>query len=209
MPSGTILTLVPSRLSHRERNKEKTRAALETVALRLFEERGYAQTSVDDIAAGAHVSRRTFFRYFGSKEGVIFTNAEDNGKAFQDAILDQPPEYDGLQAFAGAVVELSNLSEGDRLATLARQRIFQDNPQLRGRLAEVAEVWRRYLAAALAQREGRDAPNESDVLNASVGITVIQTVVDQWAIAGGTDSLGDRMRGAFDSLTERAPVSLL
>ena len=55
----------------RERKKDKLRQALFTSAVRLFEERGSASTSIDDIANEVEVSRKTFFRYYASKEDVV------------------------------------------------------------------------------------------------------------------------------------------
>ncbi|PRZ18048.1 TetR/AcrR family transcriptional regulator [Nesterenkonia sandarakina] len=56
----------------RERARGALRGELADVALRLFEERGYDQTPVDDIASAAGISPRTFYRYFGTKEEVLF-----------------------------------------------------------------------------------------------------------------------------------------
>jgi AcrR family transcriptional regulator len=183
----------------RELKKERTKAALEAAALKLFRERGYANTSVAEIAAEAEVSRRTFFRYFRSKEGVVFANADENGRRLQEAIEAEPGGAHPLQVFGNAVVRLtrSDLDEISKEEALARQRLFLDNLELRSRLAEVARVWRGFLAEALARRDGRDVANDSDLLYAAVGIAVIQTVLDQWTRDGGREDLADRFRDAF------------
>lgn len=61
----------------RERKKARTRADLQRHALRLFRDRGYAETTVDDIAAAAEVSRSTFFRYFSGKEQAVLYDDVD------------------------------------------------------------------------------------------------------------------------------------
>lgn len=63
-------------VSLRERKRSRTRRALITAAARLFERRGYGQTTIADIASAAGVSARTFFAYFDSKEDVLFPDAD-------------------------------------------------------------------------------------------------------------------------------------
>src|SRR6266567_5947641 len=59
-------------VSLRERKKRLAQATIEETALRLFQQQGYEQTSIQDIADAVMMSPRTFFRYFASKEEVLF-----------------------------------------------------------------------------------------------------------------------------------------
>jgi AcrR family transcriptional regulator len=59
-------------MSLRERKKRLAQATIEETALRLFQQQGYEHTSIQDIAAAVMMSSRTFFRYFASKEEVLF-----------------------------------------------------------------------------------------------------------------------------------------
>ena len=59
-------------LSLRERKKRLAQTTIEEAALRLFQQKGYEQTSIQDIADAVMMSSRTFFRYFASKEEVLF-----------------------------------------------------------------------------------------------------------------------------------------
>ena len=92
----------------RERKKARTRADLQRHALRLFRDRGYAATTVDDIAAAAEVSRSTFFRYFPSKEDVVLF--DDVDPLMAQAFAEQPagtPLLTALRrAFATAFARL-------------------------------------------------------------------------------------------------------
>ena len=82
----------------RERKKAKTRAAIREHALRLFRERGYSATTVEQIAAAAEVSPATFFRYFPTKEDVVLWDEYD---ALIWEMLDQRPgDESPLQATA-------------------------------------------------------------------------------------------------------------
>jgi AcrR family transcriptional regulator len=60
-----------------ERRKAQTKVAMAGAAVRLFREFGYEKTPVEDIARAAHSSPRTFFRYFGTKEDVLFLNIRE------------------------------------------------------------------------------------------------------------------------------------
>lgn len=187
--------------SLRDRKKERTKLALQTAAVKLFNEKGYAATSVDDIAAAADVSRRTFFRYFGSKEGVLFSEADESGERVRAALLRQPRHKSPLEAFGDAVVELSEeVEEEDQI--LAQQRVLTSSFELRSRAAEISRVWRRRLAETLAEREGRADATEADQLTAAIGIAVIQTVMEEWVLSDGKEPLADKFRSGFRLVTK-------
>jgi AcrR family transcriptional regulator len=73
------------------RNKRQTRLALIRAAIRLFRERGYEATTVDDIASAAGSSRRTFFRYFGTKEDVLLLDTREMLAEFRAFVLEPVP----------------------------------------------------------------------------------------------------------------------
>jgi AcrR family transcriptional regulator len=140
----------------RERKKAKTRAAIRDHALRLFEEQGYAATTVDQIAEAAEVSQSTFFRYFPTKEDVILI--DDYDPLIVEAILAQPPEVSPVRALLNAMKSVFvNLSADEWESERRRQRIYQTVPELRARVMNQTVSALDMLAATLAQRDGKPA----------------------------------------------------
>src|SRR5260370_33715714 len=70
-------TITPVALGLRERKKLKTKEAIQREALRLFQAQGYAETTIEQIAAAAEISPSTFFNYFPTKEDVVLFDRYD------------------------------------------------------------------------------------------------------------------------------------
>lgn len=87
----------------RERKKQRTRDALIRVAHELIVSRGYEDTTVDQIADGVEVSQRTFFRYFSSKEDVVFVLQDETQQHFLDAVRRRPAGEAPLRALRNAL----------------------------------------------------------------------------------------------------------
>lgn len=75
----------------RERNRRRARDEIRAVALRLFVEQGYGQTTVQQVAEAAGISPATFFRYFPSKGDVVFYRQAEAVQALRDALAAAPP----------------------------------------------------------------------------------------------------------------------
>ncbi|MFM2162502.1 MAG: hypothetical protein RLZZ383_2014, partial [Pseudomonadota bacterium] len=94
-------------MSIRERNRKLTRTRLADAASRLFLHRGYDATTVEDIAREAGVSRRTFFRYFPSKEEVFFADARDRLARFEAIVAERGLEGGAWAAVVGALLDVA------------------------------------------------------------------------------------------------------
>ena len=76
----------------RERKKQRTRETIVTVALELFAERGYQQTTVAEIAEAAEVSKGTVFAYFPSKEDIVFADTAPVCEDLLRQLRDREPD---------------------------------------------------------------------------------------------------------------------
>src|SRR5690242_19094138 len=109
----------------RERKKLRTREQITEAAIGLFAKRGFDGTTVDDIAAAADVSRRTFFRYFARKEDVILAWKRETANELRDALAARPPEEAPLEAVQGALTALARSYGARRELTLGLLRLFE------------------------------------------------------------------------------------
>lgn len=93
----------------RDRKRAETRAAIVRAATGLFLERGVTRTSIDDLAAGAGIARRTFFLHFPSKEDVLFHYLEGHVRRTAAALDDLPAEAGPEQGVRAVMAELVDL----------------------------------------------------------------------------------------------------
>src|SRR5262245_29139250 len=119
----------------RERKRTRTRLMIQTEALRLFSEKGYAETTVEDIADAAVISPRTFFRYFPSKEDVVIWDEYD---PLARELLEARPDDEPLAESLRAVIRetLGGLYAHDPERLLTRVRLSVTVPDLRARFLD-------------------------------------------------------------------------
>jgi AcrR family transcriptional regulator len=172
----------------RERKKAKTRLAIRAAAYRLFAEQGYEATTVEQIAAAAEVSPSTFFRYFPAKEDVILSDEYDS--ALVDALAARPADEPVLQSIRRSMTDsLGLVLEADREELLTRIRLTFTDPGIRARSMDEQLRNQDAVAAAIAERTGRDAA-ELDVRCAAAAIIAVSmTVMRHWVDGGGAGDL--------------------
>jgi len=107
----------------RELKKKRTRATIVDVAARLCAQRGYENTTVDQIAAAADISPRTFSRYFPNKEAVIGALIEDTAEHVAAALARQPGDITEHEALMRAHVELFRAAQADEPGAMSFDRM--------------------------------------------------------------------------------------
>jgi AcrR family transcriptional regulator len=90
----------------RERKKQRTREAIVAAALQLFEERGFDQTTIADIAEAADIAPRTFFGYFPSKEDVVFADFPETVQGLSARLEDRAEDETAIDAIRAWIDEV-------------------------------------------------------------------------------------------------------
>ena len=187
--------------SLRDRHKEATKLELRRAAFRLFEIKGYAHTSVDEIAQAAGVSRSTFFRYFPSKEEVLELGDRENARMYLEMLRERPKHESRLKALEETLVAYAHAIRTDeRRAELKLVgRIVAEDATLSAARAGLAVRWREEVARVLAQREGRSEPDVEDALAAAILSQMSEQIGIQWQAADSVDT-ADLIRSSFAAL---------
>jgi AcrR family transcriptional regulator len=188
-------------LGRRERKKLQTRAALRDAAVRLFTERGFDATTVEDITEAADVAPRTFFLHFASKEDVLLGDATELARGLVSALAARPEDEPVFAAVRAAVMSGVAAREADREALVLRVRLMEEAPSLMARnLEQYAEI-ARALAREIARRTGEDP--ERDLypgLLASAAMNGLGVGIRLWYRRGADAPLADVVAEALDRL---------
>jgi AcrR family transcriptional regulator len=117
-------------VSLRQRHTDRTRAAIAEAALELFAERGFTATTVDDIAARADVAPRTFFRYFPTKESVLFHDMEIKLGMVRELLLARPLEEPAHMSVIEVCSALGEEFSSDHAKSQFICRLADEDPTL-------------------------------------------------------------------------------
>ena len=163
-----------------------SRTRLEEAALALYDERGFEQTTIDEIADRAGLTRRTFFRHFGDKREVLFGGGENEPNLFANAVLTARASTGPLDAVGLGLAAIAEHIDAHPQVFARRFRIIRASPELWERqlikFTVIAEGFARALRA-------RGVADSVAILAAETGVTVLRLASDRWLRDPGDKSL--------------------
>ena len=179
---------------HPGRRRATSRAELEQVAFTLFTARGFDATTVDEIAAAAGIGRRTFFRYFPSKNDVPWGAFEDELERMRVRLKACAPEVPVMDAIRYALIDFNRVAPAQVPLHRRRMQLILRVPTLLAHSTLRFAAWRAVVAEFAAERTGHrpDDLAPQAIAHAVLGVSV--AAYEHWLDDPGADlgSLLDR-----------------
>lgn len=186
--------------SLRERNKARARAEIAAAALRLFTDRGFGGVTIDEIVSAAGVSRRTFFRYFETKEDALLADYPELNVRLSEGL--STDEEDLLATIRCGLHRLAEWYVERAEAVLERSRLIRDGIHLAARNLEFLAQWERAIAHTVA---GHLSEDPGGLLSRTAGASVVgafRAALTQWVRSSCTEDLHVLTDRALDVVLE-------
>jgi mycofactocin system transcriptional regulator len=186
------MDVVAARRTTAGRPPTTTRAEIEQVAFGLFDEQGFDATTVDDIATAAGIGRRTFFRYFASKNDVVWGEFDRDLARMAERFT----RYDDAQPIGevlrDAVVAYNALDPAEVARHRRRMALILHVPALQAHSTLRYTAWRQVVADYVAGRLGVAASSLAPQLAGHTALGAAVTAYEQWLAdaSAGSDELG-------------------
>jgi AcrR family transcriptional regulator len=165
---------------------------LEAVALRLFAERGFSEVTIEEIAAEAHISTRTFYRYFPAKEDVLQLRIDRRAETLRAALAARPGGEPPLHSLRLALVELTSTEDTELLKSWFT--VIRNTPSvLRAVVGGIYLKRQHMIAEFFSSRMGLPSDSLVPTMLAAAAEGVIQAAQTQWFMQGGDADLATVM----------------
>ncbi len=188
---------------HPGRRRATSRAELEQAAFALFAAQGFDATTVDEIAAAAGIGRRTFFRYFPSKNDIPWGAFEDELDRMRVRLKASPPEVPLMDAIRVALIDFNRVEPAQVPLHRRRMDLILRVPTLLAHSTLRFAAWRDVVAEFAAERTGRRPDDLAPQATAHAVLGVAIAAYEHWLNDPHADLgalLDDAMRqlaGAF------------
>lgn len=162
------------------RRPSTTRGQISDIAIELFARNGFDSTSVDDIADAAGIARRTFFRYFASKNAVPWGDFDEQLTALRTLLCSLPHDVSLADGIRSALLQFNTFPDDETPVHRQRMELILRNPALQGYSMLMYEGWREVIAQYVAARTD-SAP--TDHFPRTVGWMVLGVAIsayEQW-----------------------------
>lgn len=174
-----------------QRSRQAAYAEIASVAMRLFLDQGFEQTTIDQIASTAGISRRSFFRYFGTKEDIVLGDLAAQGELMRDALERVPVSVAPWDALRQALHEVDAL-QVEPGVTWKIAKMMYGTPSLRSRSIEKHLHWQALLVPDIRRRLGvadDDSTNPVPAAIVASAIACLDAAGEIWVEDGGTGDL--------------------
>lgn len=166
--------------SPRGRPPSTSRDQVARTALALFVAQGFEETTLADIAGAVGIGRRTLFRYFPSKNDMVWGNFETVLHRLRAGLADAPPGEPMIDTLARAAVA-SNHYEGEALQDLRlRMTLITSVPALQAHSMVRYAEWRQVVAEFVAQRTGQQPHDLTPVLVGHMALGASMAAFVRW-----------------------------
>ncbi len=163
---------------------------LELIALDLFHRQGFEDTTVDQIAARAGVSSRTFFRYFDSKASVLWHDFDLEVDELRSAFASVPDDVPLMDAIREVVVSVNRYRQEDIPELRRRMELIGAVPALTASAALHYDAWERAVSDFAAARLGEPADSLRPLAIGRAALATARSAFDVWVTGGAADLTG-------------------
>jgi mycofactocin system transcriptional regulator len=171
----------------RGRPPSTSRRELRLIALRLFAEHGFDSTTIEQVAAEAGVSERTFFRYFTSKASVLWSEFETEVETIRTALGSVADDEPMMDAIRGAVVAANHYHADDVPEMRLRMHLIATEPALSFSAAEHYEAWERAVSEFAGRRLGQPAESLYPLTIGRSVLAACRAAYDRWSARADAD----------------------
>ncbi|CQD06459.1 TetR family transcriptional regulator [Mycobacterium lentiflavum] len=136
------------------RRRSTTPDHITDVAIALFTARGFAEVSVDDVAQAAGISRRTLFRYYASKNAILWGDFDSHLAHLRELLDTVGPRVPLGDALRAALLAFNTFDDSETVQHRQRMRVILQTAELQAYSMTMYAGWREVIAAFVAQRSG-------------------------------------------------------
>ena len=176
-----------------------THADIEAAAFKLFAQKGFAATTLEDIAQAVGVGRRTIFRYYPSKNDIPWGRFDESLAGFRETLQRMPAELPVFDAVHQGVIEFNRFDDAVLSQHRERMSLILRTPELQAHSALRYEQWRQVIADYVARRTGHQAASSLPATAGHVGLALALSAYESW-LSDENDSLTESLSRSFSEL---------